>query len=89
MLILYVAMFGAAVGVRDAGHIGMESLLVLVSEKWRLRLEIVIHVLVGTFGALMVVRRLGAHVGRAVVQDSDARHLRRAGTTRRSSSPAR
>ena len=28
VLILYVTLIGAAVGVRDAGHIGMESLLV-------------------------------------------------------------
>ena len=53
VLVIWVTMFGAAVGVRDAGHIGMESLLVLVPEKFRLKLEIVIHVLVGIFGALM------------------------------------
>jgi TRAP-type transport system small permease protein len=53
VLVIWVTMFGAAVGVRDAGHIGMESLLVLVPEKMRLKLEIVIHVLVGIFGALM------------------------------------
>jgi len=41
VLILYVTLVGAAVGVRDAGHIGMESLLVLVPEgraggsRWR------------------------------------------------------
>ena len=35
MLVLYVTMLGAAVGVRDAGHIGMESLLVLVPERVR------------------------------------------------------
>ena len=35
VLILYVTLFGAAVGVRDAGHIGMESLLVLVPERVR------------------------------------------------------
>ena len=29
LLVLYVTMLGAAVGVRDAGHIGMESLLIL------------------------------------------------------------
>ena len=43
---IWVTMFGAAVGVRDAGHIGMESLLVLVPERMRLKLELVIHVLV-------------------------------------------
>ncbi len=53
LLVLYVTMLGAAVGVRDAGHIGMESLLVLVPEKLRLRIELLIHVLVAAFGALM------------------------------------
>jgi TRAP-type transport system small permease protein len=53
VLVLYVTMLGAAVGVRDAGHIGMESLLILVPEAIRLKLEIVIHVLVAVFGALM------------------------------------
>ena len=53
VLILYVTMLGAAVGVRDAGHIGLESLLILVPEALRLKLEIVIHVLVGTFGLIM------------------------------------
>ncbi len=53
VLILYVTLLGAAVGVRDAGHIGMESLLVLVPERVRNRLEILIYALVGTFGATM------------------------------------
>ena len=52
VLVIWVTMFGAAVGVRDAGHIGMESLLVLVPERIRVKLEIVIHMLVGVFGAL-------------------------------------
>jgi len=54
LLVLFVTAFGLAVGVRDAGHIGMESLVVLLSEKWQHRIEILIHVLVGSFGALMV-----------------------------------
>jgi TRAP-type transport system small permease protein len=54
VVILYVALIGAAVGVRDAGHIGMESLLVLVSDEIRRRLEIVIFVFVGLFGAMML-----------------------------------
>ena len=53
LLVLYVTMLGAAVGVRDAGHIGMESLLVLVPERVRLKIELLIHVLVAAFGALM------------------------------------
>src|SRR3954463_7003960 len=54
VLILYVTLVGAAVGVRDAGHIGMESLLVLVPAGPRKYLEMVIHVLVAIFGAAMV-----------------------------------
>ena len=53
VLILYVTLIGAAVGVRDAGHIGMDSLLILAPEKIRNRIEILIHVLVGIFGVAM------------------------------------
>lgn len=53
VLILYVTLIGAAVGVRDAGHIGMDSILVLVPDRVRDRLELVIHVLVGAFGVFM------------------------------------
>jgi TRAP-type transport system small permease protein len=64
VLILYVTLIGAAVGVRDAGHIGMESLLVLAPEGIRHKLEMVIHVLVATFGLAMVYNGyiLGASV---------------------------
>jgi TRAP-type C4-dicarboxylate transport system permease small subunit len=54
VLILYVTLIGAAVGVRDAGHIGMESLLVLVPEAPRKYLEMLIHALVAVFGVAMV-----------------------------------
>jgi TRAP-type C4-dicarboxylate transport system permease small subunit len=54
LLVLYITAFGVAVGVRDAGHIGLESLLVLLPEKLRIKLEILIHLLVGLFGALML-----------------------------------
>lgn len=54
VLILYVTMFGAAVGVRDAGHIGLESILVLLlPEQHRLWVEILIHILVAGFGIFM------------------------------------
>ena len=54
VLILYVTLIGAAAGVRDAGHIGMESLLVLLPDGPRNKIEMVIHVLVAIFGAAMV-----------------------------------
>jgi TRAP-type transport system small permease protein len=53
-LVLYVTALGVAVGVRDAGHIGLESLVVLLPARWRRRVEIVIHALVALFGLLMV-----------------------------------
>jgi TRAP-type transport system small permease protein len=54
LLVLYVTMLGCAVGVRDAGHIGLESFLVLAPEKLRLKLEVLIHALLVVFGAAMV-----------------------------------
>jgi TRAP-type transport system small permease protein len=54
VLVLYVTMFGAAVGVRDAGHIGLDSVIAFaVPERHRIWFEYVIHVLVGLFGFLM------------------------------------
>lgn len=53
LLVLYVTMLGTAVGVRDAGHIGLESLLVLAPENLRLKMEYLIHALVLLFGAAM------------------------------------
>lgn len=53
LLVLYVTMLGMAVGVRDAGHIGLESLLVLAPEALRLKLELVVQALVLVFGLVM------------------------------------
>lgn len=53
LLVLYVTMLGCAVGVRDAGHIGLESFLVLAPDWLRLKLEVLIHVLLVIFGASM------------------------------------
>ena len=55
LLVLYVTALGVAVGVRDAGHIGLESLVSLLPEQWRLRVEVLIHALVALFGAIMTV----------------------------------
>ncbi|WP_375461525.1 TRAP transporter small permease [uncultured Enterovirga sp.] len=53
VLILYVTLIAAAVGVRDAGHIGMDSLLALAPDRLRERLELAIHALVLLFGLAM------------------------------------
>ena len=52
-LVLYVTALGVAVGVRDAGHIGLDSLVVLLPESLRLKIEILIHALVALFGGIM------------------------------------
>ena len=54
LLVLFVTAFGLAVGVRDAGHIGLESMVALLPDKWRHRIELLIHALVGVFGGFMV-----------------------------------
>jgi TRAP-type C4-dicarboxylate transport system permease small subunit len=64
VLVLYVTLIGAAVGVRDAGHLGMDSLLVLASADWQRRLGIAIHACVGLFGGLMAWN--GAVLGESV-----------------------
>jgi len=53
LLVLYVTMLGCAVGVRDAGHIGMELLGPLMPVKLHLPMEMLIHALTLLFGALM------------------------------------
>lgn len=53
LLVLYVTMLGMAVGVRDAGHIGLESMLVLEPDAVRHKMELLIHTLVGLFGVVM------------------------------------
>lgn len=65
VLVLYVTLIGAAVGVRDAGHIGMESLLVLVPETLRNRIELLIHALVCVFGGAMIYN--GLMLGESVI----------------------
>jgi TRAP-type C4-dicarboxylate transport system permease small subunit len=54
LLVLFVTAFGLAVGVRDAGHIGLESLVGLLPPHWQRRIELLIHALVGAFGVLMM-----------------------------------
>lgn len=53
LLVLYITSLAVAVGVRDAGHIGLESFLVLLPERIRVKLEVLIHVLVAVFGVVM------------------------------------
>jgi TRAP-type C4-dicarboxylate transport system permease small subunit len=65
LLVLYVTLIAAAVGVRDAGHIGMESLLMLAPDRLRIAIERVIHGLIALFGIAMVTN--GWQLGQSVM----------------------
>jgi len=45
LLVISVAMFGASVGVRDAGHIGLDSLVAVLPEKVQFWCEAIVFVL--------------------------------------------
>jgi TRAP-type C4-dicarboxylate transport system permease small subunit len=59
----YVTMLGTAVGVRDAGHIGLESFLVLAPEWLRNKLEVLIHLFMILFGSCMAYYGLTLAIG--------------------------
>ena len=53
LLVLYLTSLAVAVGVRDAGHIGLESLATLLPLRFQRWLALVVHALVAIFGFLM------------------------------------
>lgn len=53
ILVILVAMFGASAGVRDKGHIGMESLVGLLPERPRAVIGVVVGLLTIVFGVLL------------------------------------
>jgi TRAP-type C4-dicarboxylate transport system permease small subunit len=55
MLVLYITALAVAVGVRDAGHLGMESIVVLLPKAAQRVAEALIHVCVLGFAILMAV----------------------------------
>lgn len=54
MLVINVAMFGAAAGVRDEGHIGMESLVGLLPKSYQFWIGQVVGIFSIAFGASLV-----------------------------------
>jgi TRAP-type C4-dicarboxylate transport system permease small subunit len=55
ILVILVAMFGASAGVRDEGHIGMESLVGLLPEKIQFWVGVTVGLLTILFGGLLFV----------------------------------
>ena len=54
LLVISVAMFGASAGVRDAGHIGMDSLVRVLPERVRFGCELVVFVLSMVFAIALL-----------------------------------
>jgi TRAP-type C4-dicarboxylate transport system permease small subunit len=53
LLVLYITALAVAVGVRDAGHLGLESFIQLLPAQLQPGFMAVIHLLVALFGVLM------------------------------------
>src|SRR5215471_1008449 len=54
LLIISVAMFGASAGVRDAGHIGMDSLVRALPERWQFWCEAIVYALIIFFALALL-----------------------------------
>jgi TRAP-type C4-dicarboxylate transport system permease small subunit len=54
LLVISVATFGAAAGVRDAGHIGLDSIAKLLPPGVRKGVDVVVDLLTFTFAALLL-----------------------------------
>jgi len=54
LLVISVAMFGAAAGVRDAGHIGLDSLVAMLSQRLQYWCGLVVCVLGVVFGLALL-----------------------------------
>ena len=52
-LVLYVTALGVAVGVRDAGHIGFDTLIEMLPEWLRIKAHVLVHLLVALFSGIM------------------------------------
>lgn len=54
LLVISVAMFGAAAGVRDAGHIGLDTLVAMLSARMQFWCGVATHVLGVVFGLALL-----------------------------------
>jgi TRAP-type transport system small permease protein len=54
LMVISVAMFGAAAGVRDAGHIGLDSVARLLPTGAKKAVDVVVDLLTFTFAALLL-----------------------------------
>ena len=55
LLVISVAMFGASAGVRDSGHIGLDSLVAALPPRAQFWCKVAVEVLTGTFAVSLVL----------------------------------
>lgn len=55
LLVITVAMFGASAGVRDAGHIGMDTLVALLPKKAHKYIDLIVSAINFTFGGVLLI----------------------------------
>jgi TRAP-type transport system small permease protein len=55
LLVISVAMFGASAGVRDAGHIGLDSLVRTLPPKVQFWCKVAVEILSGVFAVALVL----------------------------------
>src|SRR5439155_3057224 len=55
LLVISVAMFGASAGVRDAGHIGLDSLVRSLPRKAQFWCKVAVEILSGVFAVALVL----------------------------------
>ncbi len=54
LMVIVVAMFGASAGVRDEGHIGMDTLVVFLPKRIRKYVDLIVYCISFTFGAVLL-----------------------------------
>ncbi len=55
LLVISVAMFGASAGVRDAGHIGLDSLVKVLPPRVQFWCKCVVHLLIIVFAVALLI----------------------------------
>lgn len=55
LLVVSVAMFGASAGVRDAGHIGLDSLVKVLPPRVQFGCKFIVHLLVIVFAIALLI----------------------------------
>lgn len=55
LLVISVAMFGASAGVRDAGHIGLDSLVKVLPQRVQFWCKVIVHLFVISFAQALLI----------------------------------